>query len=56
MKLSAPKQVTFWIAVVVAVIGIIGFLVPTLGLGVLAFWLVVIGFVLLALGNLLPNL
>jgi hypothetical protein len=56
MNLSAPKQATFWIAVVVAVIGLIGFLVPTLGLGAVGFWLLVIGFVLLALGNLLPNL
>ena len=56
MKLSAPKQATFWIAVVVSVIGLIGVLVPTLGLGAVAVWLVVIGFVLLALGNLLPNL
>jgi len=56
MKLSAPKQATFWIAVIVAVIGLIGLLVPTLGLVSVAVWLVVIGFVLLALGNLLPNL
>ena len=56
MKLSAPKQATFWIAVVVAVIGLIGVLVPTLGLVSVAVWLIVIGFVLLALGNLLPNL
>ncbi|MFN2159343.1 MAG: hypothetical protein ACK2U3_01545 [Anaerolineales bacterium] len=56
MKLSAPKVATFWIAVVVAVLGLIAALVPSLGLGSLGLWLLVIGFVILALGNLLPNL
>ena len=56
MNLSAPKVATFWIAVVVAVLGLIAFLVPALGLSAIGFWLVVIGFVILALSNLLPNL
>jgi heme A synthase len=56
MKLSRPKVITFWIAVVLAALGVLaslGFLAP---LSSYAFWLVVAGFVLLALANLLDNL
>jgi len=56
MNLSAPKQITFWIAVALAVLGLVFKLVPTLsGLG-LAGWLILIGFVILAAGNLLEDL
>ena len=56
MKLNKPKEITFWIAVALVVLGILasgGFLAPLSGY---AFWLVVAGFVLLALGNLVKNL
>ena len=44
MKLSAPKQITFWVAVALALIGLTMKLIPSLaGLG-LAGWLVLIGF------------
>lgn len=57
MKLRAPKVITFWIAVVLAVLGLLGFLVPTIPvISGLAFWLVAAGFVLLMLGNLLDGL
>lgn len=56
MKLSAPKQLTFWIAVVVAVIGVIASLVAIPVLSGLALWLVVIGFVILAAANVLGGL
>lgn len=57
MKLSPPKKVTFWVAVVVAVLGLIANFVPGLPvLGGLGFWLVVVAFVLLALANLLEGL
>jgi hypothetical protein len=57
MKLSAPKNITFWVAVILAVLGLIGALVPTLPWsGVISFWLAFVGFVVLALGNILPNL
>ncbi len=56
MNISAPKQVTFWVAVVVAVIGLIAHLVTIPVLSGLAFWLVVLGFVILALGNLMEGL
>jgi threonine/homoserine/homoserine lactone efflux protein len=55
MKLSAPKQITFWIAVVVAVVGVIASLVTLPVLSGFAFWLVVIGFVILAVGNLVEG-
>jgi cytochrome c oxidase subunit IV len=56
MKLSAPKQITFWIAVIVAVVGVIAFLVTSLGLSGYAFWVLVVAFVILALGNLIEGL
>lgn len=55
-NLSAPKVVTFWIAVLLAFIGVIAVVAPIASLVGYAFWLVVAGFVLLALGNLLENL
>jgi len=56
LKLSAPKVVTFWIAVALAALGVLaqqGFLSGFAGY---AFWLVVAGFVLLALATLFKNL
>ena len=56
MKLSAPKQITFWVAVALAVIGVITKLIPSVaGLG-FSGWLILIGFVVLAAGNLFENL
>jgi hypothetical protein len=55
MKLSAPKQMTFWIAVVVAVLGLLASLVSIPVLSGFALWLIVIGFVILAAGNLLEG-
>lgn len=52
MKLSAPKQVTFWIAVIVAALGVLAQLVTIPVLSGIAFWLVVIGFIILAAGTL----
>jgi hypothetical protein len=56
MKLSAPKQITFWVAVVVAVVGVIASLVTIPVLSGIAFWIVVVAFVILALGNLIKGL
>jgi hypothetical protein len=56
LKLSAPKVVTFWIAVILAALGVLAFLGTIPGLSSYAFWLVVAGFVLLALANLLKDL
>jgi hypothetical protein len=56
MKLSAPKEVTFWIAVILAILGVLASQGILAGLSAYAFWLVVAGFVLLALANLLKDL
>ena len=56
MKLSAPKNITFYIAVVLGVLGLLGAIVQIPVLTGAAFWLVFVGFAVLALGNLLPNL
>jgi len=55
MKLGAPKNITFWIAVLVAVIGVIArLMIPSLS--VIEFWLVVIAFIILLLGNLIDGM
>ncbi len=56
LKLSAPTKATFWIAVALAVLGILASQGMLAALAGYAFWLVVAGFVLLALGNLLKGL
>ncbi len=56
MKFSPPKKITFWIAVVLAVVGVIANFVTIPVLSGLAFWLVVVAFVLLALANLIEGL
>lgn len=55
MKLSAPKNVTFLVAVVLAVLGVLGALFTITFLTANAFWFVLAGFVVLALGNLLKG-
>jgi hypothetical protein len=57
MKLKAPKQITFWIAVVIAVVGIVvklGVIPMPAGAG--GGWLALIAFVVLAAGNLIEPL
>jgi hypothetical protein len=50
MKLTPPKQTTFWVSVIIGLLGIVGKVVPSLPLiGPFAFWFVAIAFVLLAL-------
>ncbi len=51
MKLSAPKMVTWAIALVIGLIGILAYLVPITGVTPFAFWLVVIAFVLLLIAT-----
>ena len=55
MDLNEPKVITFWIAVVVAVIALIAFIVTIPVLSGIAFWLMLIAFVILAAGNLLKG-
>lgn len=56
MKLEKPKVITFWIAVILAGLGIIANFVTIPVLSGMTFWLVVAGFVVLVLGNLIKGL
>jgi hypothetical protein len=60
MKLSAPKRITWWVSLIVGVVGIILHLISLPMLAVvpfgLGFWLVVVAFVLLLLATYLPGL
>jgi len=56
MRLTPPKAITFWIAVILGVLGFLGsqMSIPTVSPN--AFWFVFAGFLLLALGNLVKGL
>jgi hypothetical protein len=57
MKLSRPKNVTWWIAVIVGVLGLLGYFFPTIPIaGQYAFWFVAFAFILLALATYFKNL
>jgi hypothetical protein len=56
MKLSQPKVITWWIAVVLAVVGFIAYLNIIPALTGVAFWLVLVAFILLAVANLVKGL
>ncbi|MFZ3070615.1 MAG: hypothetical protein WA110_05795 [Anaerolineaceae bacterium] len=56
MRLSAPKSVTFIVALVLALLGLLGKLSVIAALGNYAFWLVLAAFVVLALATLLNDL
>jgi len=56
MRLSAPKQVVWVIAVIVGVLGILGAFTQLPVATEYSFWLVTVGFVLLALATLLEGM
>jgi hypothetical protein len=56
MDLSAPKQVTFWVALVLAVLGLLGQLATIPFVSAFAFWFLLVGFVVLAAGCFMKNL
>jgi hypothetical protein len=56
MNLSAPKNVTFYVAAVLGIIGLIAAIIPLGFLSGLSFWLVLVAFLILGAGVLLPNL
>ena len=56
MNLSAPKKITWWIAVILGVLGILGTFVSLPFVSAYAFWFVAVGFILLALATFLKNL
>ena len=57
MKLNAPKQNTFWIAIIIAIIAVVVRWIITIPfLTPYAFIILLIGFVLLALGTFVKGL
>jgi hypothetical protein len=54
MQLSAPKAITFWIAVALAILGGIATIIPAVA--AYAILLVTAGFILLVLGNVFKGL
>ena len=56
MKLSAPKVITWWIAVIIGVLGILGTLTNIPIASANSFWFVAVAFILLALATLLKGL
>jgi len=56
MRLSAPKKLTWWIAVILGVVGVVGLLTTLPVVGGNAKWLVVAGFALLAIATAVKGL
>jgi hypothetical protein len=56
MRLNAPKQVTWFIALILGVLGLLGALITIPVLSTLAFWLVFVGLVLMLLATYLVGL
>jgi hypothetical protein len=56
MELSAPKQITWWIVLIIGLVGLIAHLVTIPVLSGIAFWLVVVALALLLIATLLPDL
>jgi hypothetical protein len=50
MKLTPPSQMTFWISVVLVVLGFLGTFVTIPFVSGAAFWFVLVGYVVLFLG------
>ena len=57
MKLTPPKNLTFWVSVLLAVLGLVGAVsnVPVLSVNGYPFWLAFLGYVVLVLGLLLKG-
>ncbi len=56
MNLSAPKSITWWIAVVIGVLGILGHFTKIQYVSANDFWFLAVGFALLVLGTALDSL
>ena len=56
MRLSAPKKLTWWIAVIAGVVGTVGWLFKVAALASFAPYLVVFAFLLLALATFVKGL
>lgn len=51
MRLSAPKKITWWISLILAVLGVLGKYVAIPVISGLNWWLLLVGFLLLWLGT-----
>jgi len=56
MNLNAPTKNWWWISVILAVLGVIGYFVAIPFVSVYAFWFVTVGFILLALSTVLKGM
>jgi hypothetical protein len=56
MKLTPPKVITFWIGVVLGLLGLLSFMGVFTVLPIEAFWLAFLGFAVLALGLLVKGM
>lgn len=56
MRLSAPKQVTFLIAIILAILAVVANLVVIPAISGFAFWILVIAFIVLAVGNMVDGI
>jgi heme/copper-type cytochrome/quinol oxidase subunit 1 len=56
MRLNAPKQIVWLIALILGVLGIISALITVPFLSTISFWLVVIGWLLLILATYLKGM
>ncbi len=56
LKLTPPKEITFWIAVILGLLGLFSFLGIFSALPIEAFWLVFIGFALLVVALMVKGL
>jgi predicted membrane channel-forming protein YqfA (hemolysin III family) len=56
LKLTPPKEITFWIAIVLGLLGLLSFLKVFTLLPIAAFWLLFIGFLLLVVALLVKDL
>jgi hypothetical protein len=56
MKLSAPKEITYFIALILAILGVLTSQGIIFAYSGYAFGLVIAGFILLALGNIVKGL
>ena len=56
MKLSAPKQITWIIALILGIVGILATLISIPPISGFAFWLVVLGWLLLAVATAVDGL
>lgn len=56
MKLSAPKQITWIIALVIGILGLIGYVVSLGFLTDIAFWLVLVALVLMLVATWIEGL